>query len=592
MASEYAIEISDYLGALWRRKMQIVLPAIVLTAVSVVAAFVITPVYESTAVILVESPEIPSDLVETTVTGYVQERLQAMQARVLTDDRIWEIAEELDMYPEERSEETRFGIVYRIRNSIMIVPVKAAGSSPTGQSSQATIALQVIFQADTPEMARIGADYLAELVLDVNKRERERKVVSVSGFLEKEAERLSEEMAQLEEKLATFKRDEMDQLPEMMSMNMRQLEQAERRIDQTNAQIRSLQDRQLALEAELALTSPYRERFTEGGARVLSAEEKLTTLTVQFLAAAGRYSADHPDMIRMRREIETLAGQGSNTGRLGALVAELQVARAALLEARRTYSDDHPDVKRLTQQVASLEGSVRRIARAPASGSGNNYAAPPDNPQYVVLQTQLRTAKENVAVKRADLEDLREDAEKYTRRLFLTPAVERDYLNLSRGYDSARRKFLDIKDKQMQALLAERLETQELAERFTLLQAAKILRTPKEPNRKAIVVVGAMFGLIVGIGLASVLEFFDGSVRGFRGVESIFGMPPLAGIQYIEVADEGPTGQAHVLSTSAAICGGLVVAILVLHFLWMPVGEIWQTFSPWAETTEPAAGQS
>ena len=76
--------LSDYLAILRRRKRQVLGTAGVVFLISGILAFVIPPVYRSTATILIEQQEVPSDLVPSTVTGYAYQRLQIIQQLVLT----------------------------------------------------------------------------------------------------------------------------------------------------------------------------------------------------------------------------------------------------------------------------------------------------------------------------------------------------------------------------------------------------------------------------------------------------------------------------------------------------------------------------
>src|SRR3990170_5863840 len=77
-------ELSDYAAILRRRMVHIAVPIAVIMLISVAAAFGLSPVYRSTATILVEQQEIPKELVRSTVMGYAAERIQTISKRVLT----------------------------------------------------------------------------------------------------------------------------------------------------------------------------------------------------------------------------------------------------------------------------------------------------------------------------------------------------------------------------------------------------------------------------------------------------------------------------------------------------------------------------
>ena len=61
--------LQDYIAFLRRRKWFIVVPWLVILCIASVVAYILPPVYQSKATILIESQQVPEDLVRTTVTG-------------------------------------------------------------------------------------------------------------------------------------------------------------------------------------------------------------------------------------------------------------------------------------------------------------------------------------------------------------------------------------------------------------------------------------------------------------------------------------------------------------------------------------------
>src|SRR5512147_1596534 len=101
-----ARQLSDYLAILRRRKKQILRTAVIVFLVSAILAFVIPPVYRSTATILIEQQEVPRELAQSTVTGYANQRLQIIQKRVLTDENLLKIAKKSQFYTQEKKSDS------------------------------------------------------------------------------------------------------------------------------------------------------------------------------------------------------------------------------------------------------------------------------------------------------------------------------------------------------------------------------------------------------------------------------------------------------------------------------------------------------
>ena len=91
--SEQLFNYFELVGILKRRKWVFLSFFITITVISIVIAIILPPTYRSQAKVLVERQQIPSELVTTTVTGYVEERIETLSQRVLTNERLKSIAE-------------------------------------------------------------------------------------------------------------------------------------------------------------------------------------------------------------------------------------------------------------------------------------------------------------------------------------------------------------------------------------------------------------------------------------------------------------------------------------------------------------------
>ena len=77
-----------------RKKFTWVLSLVFIT--SLLIAFLLPPVYRSTATILVEGQEVPMAMVQTTVSGFLEARLAAVEQRVLSDENMLAIIDTIN----------------------------------------------------------------------------------------------------------------------------------------------------------------------------------------------------------------------------------------------------------------------------------------------------------------------------------------------------------------------------------------------------------------------------------------------------------------------------------------------------------------
>lgn len=549
--------LEDLAAILRRRKRPLMVPMGVILGLAAALAFLLPPMYRSEATILIERQSIPSELIKTTVTGYVQEQIQVIRQKIVTYDNVLQIAEKFDLYADFRKDDpAKAAELVRKNISVSMVDIDASKPDSRG-SSTLTIAFTVGFQARSPEVAQAVAKHLADRYLDENRAARSKQAAEVSEFLTREANALQEEIAQQEKLLANFKQEHMEELPELMSMNLKLYEKTEEDIERSRDQIRTLEDRVHALQAELSLTNPFKDIVTEDGKRILSAGDRLSQLTAEYMRASAKYSSEHPDVVRMRHEISVLAGQSGAGARTDELLRELASLQEQLASVRQRYSEEHPDVKKLSAAVSAVEKGLQGTLAGVTAASVS--AAPPDNPRYVTLKTQLDATQSELRAEQERRTTLHTKLQEYEKRLFKTPIAERDFKTLSRDYANNMKKFGELKEKQLQARLAEQLEAGENAERFVLSDPARLPSTPESPNRLGILLLGGFFALVGGIGSVGVAEYLDRTVRGQRGVSALLGVPPLAVIPVIDEEKprrkRGPRDSASFVIAVSVVAG-------------------------------------
>lgn len=523
---DYPMELRDYWAMAMRRKLHFVIPFALIVGAAAALAFLLPPTYRSEATFLIQRQTIPQNLVQTTVNSYVQEQIQQIRQRLVAHENLLDLAQQFDIY-QDKLQSDRRAVVEELRQSIEVDMVDITASDPdqAGQRT-ATIAFTVAFSARTPEIAQAVTQELANRYREIHQAAREERAAEVSQFLGEEAQKLAAEIARYEEQLANFKQDELRQLPEMMSMNLNLYERTEQQIQQTRERIRDLEDRINVTQSELSLTEPYEQVRGQDGQVVLTGSQRLSALTAEYLQATSRYSAQHPDVIRLSREIKVLAQQAGTSARADELMSELVNLQEQLRQAEQQYSADHPEVRRLERSIAAVQSGFRT---ALVSGDDvDTEEVPPDSPRYVALQTQLDAYRSNLSAERERLSDLESKLEEYETRLFQTPVVERDYMTLTRDYENARTKYREMRDKQLEAGMAQQLEAGENAEKFVLASPAYMPSSPDSPNRLGILLLGGLFAVAAGIGLVAIAEYMDNTIRSARMVARSLGAPPLA----------------------------------------------------------------
>ncbi len=566
--------LKDYFDVLRRRKKALLISAGLFITISVLAAILWPPVYRSTATILIEQQDVPPDLVRSTVTSFATQRIREIQQRVLTRPNLTKIVEKYELYQAKRRVETSEEIAQRMYDDIAVELKTADVIDPrSGIAMEATIAFQISYNGEAPQVTQQVANELTNLFLEENLRNRTNKAKQTSAFLAAEAKRASENVAAMETTLADFKKTNSGRLPEQGGLNLQFMERTDKEIVDIDAQIRALESRRYYLEGELAQINPNTPAFSASGERILDPVSQLKVLRTEYAAASARYGEDHPDMIRTRREIAALEQQhGGSVEDEQEQAKELRELRTELALAQERYSEDHPDVVRLTRSISKLEQALQD---APARPERAIAAEEPENPAYITFAAQMQSTDSELNSLRERRAELKTKLADYEQRLLQTPEVERGYADLTRAYTNAVEEYRDIKAKLTAAELAQQLEKESKGERFSVIDPAQYPEEPIKPNRPAILLLGMALSVGSGLGFAITAENMDNSIRGIRSVNTALGAPPLAVVPYLESAQERQRQGRSRKLTLAIIVAAIILLLMAVHAFWIKLDVLW-----------------
>lgn len=563
-------DLTDRVRSLWRRRRLILWVGGVAAVLTLMLAFLLPPTYKATATILIEQQEIPQELVRSTITSYADQRVQILSQRVMTTQNMLGVIDRYGLYPDLRRRAPRETLLSKIREDVALNMIGADVIDPrSGRPTRANIAFTVSYTSRSPEMAFKVANELTSLYLNENVESRTKQAQQAAGFLGEESNRLSGEIALLENQLAEFKSKYADQLPELKQFNIASAERTG--MDERDAMNRlaTLDQQRTLLEAQLAQISPVSPVFSESGARVLNAEDRLRALRGSLASLTSRYGPNHPDVLATRREVQGLEKQVNADSERNDLFRQLDDAQSQLASAKQRYSVDHPDVKRLERLVTGIQQSLKD---APKVGSGSvPVANKPDNPVYIQLKGQIDAlATERDSMKR-QLAGLRGRLTDFERRLTLSPEVERQYAALARDYENARVKYQEVRAKQMEAQVSQNLEAERKGERFTLIDPALPPERPVSPNRPLILILGLVLSLVAAAAAALMANAMDSSVRSAGDLRRLLGVDPLVVLPSMVTAEMLAARGQRLRKVLISVAVAVPVFLLLVNFLFMPL---------------------
>jgi uncharacterized protein involved in exopolysaccharide biosynthesis len=566
---EQTLEFTDYIRALRQRRLSIILIALAIFSVGAATAFLWPPTYKSAATILIKEQDIPPDLVRSTVTSYAAQRIQTISQRVMARPNLLEIIEKYKLYADQRERLTTEEIISEMRNNISLNLIDADVVDPrTGRPTAATIAFSLSFSGEHPAQVQKVANELMSLYLKENLKERSEKASETLAFLSDESNRLSREIATIEKNLAEFKEQHGNSLPELSQLNLQMMERTDREIADVVSTIRVQEERKIFLESQLAQLKPY------GADVALDPATRLQALRTEYLRLVARYSSDHPDVVRIKREIAGLEQETGQVDSSAQRLKQLDELHSELARLRESYSSEHPDVIRVRRQIESLENAPAPTSNV-RSSLASNASDNPDNPAYIQLRSQIETADAEIRGLKNKKTKLEAKLADYERRLVATPQVERQYKVLQRDLQNAVGKYQEVRAKQMEAEIAQELEKDSKGERFEIVEPPILPEEPVSPNRPAILILSLVLALGCGIGYAAIAESLDDSIRGSKLLFQASGAAPLAVIPYLENDAESSKRKRRTTGRVAAAVGVIILSIVMLHYFWTPLDVLW-----------------
>jgi uncharacterized protein involved in exopolysaccharide biosynthesis len=558
------MEKQNYYLDLWRyRKKYFLIPFLFLAVVATVIIFKLPKIYESKSIILIEEQQIPPEFVRSTVTGFAESHIQILTQQILSRSRLQEIIDKFKLFPEMQKKSTREEIVEKMRKDIEFktISAKVRDKRQAGAES-VTIAFSVAYQGKDPATVQKVAGTLASLYLEQNLKYREAQAQSTTVFLQTELKELEEKISQLGEKIALYKEQYGNMLPELQQFNLSQAERLENEVKNLDNAIRTGENQKIFLEGLIATSGGEGDG---GNNPQLNPRARLRALEVLITDLRSKFSEEHPDLqkaLREKTQLEKVLHQKGGGDQKQQRLLKLQ---AELAQKQGVYSDQHPDVRKLQEEITLLRQEV-------AKGGPPSPETNPNSQANVNLVAQLQTVKNDIITLKQQQQNLRERLQNYRQRVETSPKIEQPYLVLTRDYQDATMKYREVMNKLLEARIGEGMEEHQKGGKFTLIEAAAIPEKPVKPKRPLLMVLGLIVAGVAGGVCIVGVDKIDHSIRSAGELAALTEMPPLGVIARIETPFDLTEKVRRRRLLLLAICCSLSLGILAIHFFFM---DLW-----------------
>lgn len=333
--------------ALVIRRLPIMLVLVVLgSVIGLGLALTLPPTYRAEARLLVESAQIPDEMVVSTVQTSAEKQLQIIQQRLMTRANMIDVAQKYSVFADQQRMAP--DDIFEKMEERTDIDVSA------GRNELATI-MEISFTADDPRTAASVVNEFVTLVENQSAIIRQTEATETADFFEAEVERLSGELNRKSAEIVAFKEANSDALPEEQSYRLSRQTQLLERLSLNARDLVSQREQRNRLLA-IGTTGSEAPRLT-------LEQQQLAQLQSELNSALSVYSESNPRVKVLRAQIETLksslsgGGTGEQQGSADPMqtVLDLQLAD---IDARIEFLED--DSAKIEDELARLRVAIEK----------------------------------------------------------------------------------------------------------------------------------------------------------------------------------------------------------------------------------------
>lgn len=473
---------ADYVAMLRRHWVLILVLAVIGGPLAYGVSLYLPDRYKSQTLVLVDEPAVPTNFVQPVDTTDINERLASMQQQILSRSRLEPIIRQYGLYASDINSVPMEDLVEKLQKAIEVTPVQPMAETRADNLPGFFVNVTL----DTARTAQQVCTAVTSMFIEENLKLRQEHSEDTTQFLSQQLADAKASLDAQDAKLAAFKSHYLGALPDNEQTNLNLLTGLTSQLDATTQAIsRAQQDK----------------TFSE------------SVLAQQVSNWQASQNGHDPDSLQ--KQVDALQTQ--------------------LVDLRSRYTDDYPDVIKMKADIAALQKQIAESGNEkPGADSDKTQKATGEPIQITQTRAQIHSYDQVIAEKTKEQEQIRTQIKLYESRVQSTPAVEEQYKELTRGYQTALESYNDLQKKVGESQMATNLERKQEGEQFRVLDPASLPSKATFPNRPLFAAGGLGGGLALGIGIAFVMEMQNSSLRSERDVEFALKLPVLAMVPAVE----------------------------------------------------------
>lgn len=301
MEKSDTFQIDYYLELAVKRRWLLIIPFCIAMLVGMYFAFVLPKIYQANTLILVRPQRVPTDYVRSIVSTDIDQRINTIRQQILSRTNLERIIEKLNLFSgPDHADMFMEDKIGSIRKRIDVEVTRSSRRSGAD-------AFSVSYRGSDPQTVMNVANTLANFFIDENLKVREAQAIGTSGFLDDQLNSVRTRLEEVEKQLGEYRKKYMGELPEQLDTNLRVLDRLQLQLNERQANLQEAKNRLLLLDQQIEANK------NSQAAGVAAASDTGQPLTVaqlkqQLADLKANYTDRHPDVIRLKRQIQDFEG--------------------------------------------------------------------------------------------------------------------------------------------------------------------------------------------------------------------------------------------------------------------------------------------
>lgn len=263
------------------------------------------------------------------------------------------------------------------------------------------------------------------------------------------------------------------------------------------------------------------------------------------------------------RQASVSIGTNPVFGQLRDTLTSLEVELAAL---RQVYTDQHPKVKTVLGRIKDTRAQMTRVAQTAVAGQTLGI-----NPIRENIVTAMIDNEVGAAAAAARAQGTAGIVKGLEARVNALPKAEATLARLERDVRIAESLFVKLSSLHQEALIREHKASSTGQAAVLVVDPAAVPLRPQSKELPVRAGMAGLLGLVMGAGLALLMESLDTRVSTTRDAEATYGLPVLGAIPTMSARTHkqlttAPTTSTLMLSLiTALVIGGMLVGIYTMQ---------------------------